>query len=352
MYRLAPLTSRLRRRLGLPNDFRVSHSRSWQISPGGTTQVRAALYDPLDLNRISGVFPGNTIAGQIALVQAGERQHGACVAYELRNAVLTRGHLFNHATTHRLALSPLPLLAGRVVRRISEAVLASTHYGIKYFGHWMTDDLPLTLAAQDIGHAVSALTRPTDHQRQYLALLGIEVPVVEAALFDRIVVLDDVGQNAYKRDRLVTLRELVRAQVQPAHHRGVMLLRGTSGERRLLLNESDVAQAMRTRGYVVLDPRQCTAAELARACLDTPIVLGVEGSQLVHGLMVMAPHGTLVELQPPARFNVTFKDRCDVEGMRYAFVVGHGQGEAFSIDIGALNRLLDRIESEQRSAWG
>jgi capsular polysaccharide biosynthesis protein len=351
MYRLAPFTSRLRTRLGLPNDYRQSHSRSWQICPGSTTSVRPAIYDPKDLDRISGVYTGNTIAGQIALAQAERREHGACTAYELRNAVLSKGHLFTHTTLHRLALTPLPLLAGRVTEHHKDAVLATTHFGIKYFGHWMTDDLPLTLAARKLGMPISALSEPTDHQREYLALLRFEEPVISEARFDRIVVLDDIGQNAYKRERVLALRDMFRSKVHSRRHRGVMLLRGNSGMRRVLLNEAEVASAMKERGYAVLDPRDCSADDVASICLDTEVVLGVEGSQLAHGIMLMSPGGTLVELQPPWGFNVTFKDRCDCDGMRYAFIVGHAQDDgAFSIDVSALHRLLDRVESRPQEA--
>jgi hypothetical protein len=38
------------------------------------------------------------------------------------------------------------------------------------------------------------------------------------------------------------------------------------------------------------------------------------------------------------------KGRCDCEGIRYAFQVGHAVGADFTIDVDALHRLLDRLE--------
>lgn len=307
----------------------------------------------MDLQRITGVSDDDTIAGEIGKVQARTSRHDATVAHELHNAVMSGGHLFTPRAMHRLGVNSLPLLARRT-RRIRDAVLASTNYGIRYFGHWMTDDLPLTMAAQQLGTPVSGLQNPTAHQMQYLALLDLQIDVAENVFLDKIIVLDDVGQNTFKRERYASIRERVRSRLTQCHrdNPGVLLLRGRTGAWRTLLNEEAVADAVRQRGFKVLYPENCTASELAENCLDAKVVIGVEGSQLMHGVSLMSTSGTLFVLQPPSRFNAVLRGRCNCEGMRFAFQVGHLHGATrdFTIDIGAVNRMLDRIGTLQSDA--
>lgn len=352
MHALMPLISRTRSRLGLRTDFASHSSRQWTLEPAEERAMQPAFYEPADLERIRGVFEGETVADEIAKLQSPRVQHAPTVAYELRDVLLSRGHLFTRKMVHRLDTRPLPLFARRARTRLRDAVLSTSHYGIRFFGHWMTDDLTLTLAARELGDPVSVLLRPTAHQTQYLSLLDCAAPVLDDVFFDRLVILDDHGQNRYKQRRYATLRQRARAKVgAPRPSAGVMLLRGKLGVPRSLLNEDEVAELLRRRGFDVLAPEQMSAEDLVRACLDAPVVIGVEGSQLVHGISVMAQDGVLIELQPPTRFNVLYRGRCDCEGIRYGCQVGHAAGanDDFTIDLAALERLLDRIASTPRS---
>lgn len=348
-YRLAPFASRLRGKLGLRPALATLASRSWVISPAVDSVVPSAVFDARDLDKITGVAPdSNTIASQIQRALGGLQHHRATIAYELRDAVLTEGHLFTQRIAIQIDTTPMPLVAPETAYELTEGVLANSAYGIRYFGHWMVDDLPLTLAAMQLGEPVSTLMRPTPHQTGYLAALGLAPRTIASTRFQSIIVLDDVGQNTYKRERYEALRRLVTAQhPTPRRQSKVMLLRGTSGVRRLLQNEDEVALAMQARGFDVLDATKVSLERILEATLDADLVLGVEGSQLANGAMWMKPGGTMVVIQPPHRFNMYFKDRCDCESIRYAFVVGDPCGEGdFSVELPKLHRLLDRLESD------
>ena len=348
MYRFAPLTSRLRarfgRHIGLAAGLSAAASRSWTVSPTVEKLMPPSIFDPSDLQKIIGVPVEDTIESQITKAKGGWQQHRATTAFELEGAVLTDGHLFTSKLAHELNVTPMPFLARRANRHLDEAVLATSWYGTKYFGHWMTDDLPLMLAAQELGRPISTLARPTPHQVNYMQALDIEAEVCTSAYFKKIVILEDFGQNDYKRLRYAQLRDRARAGRSPQGNVGVMLLRGTTGARRVLRNEVAVAEMVMRRGFKIVDPSKSSVAEIIEACLDASTVLGVEGSQLAHGLMWMSTVGTLVVLQPPQRFNATHKDRCDCEGIRFAFVVGdRREGGDFWIDVSALERMLDRL---------
>lgn len=348
MYRLTPLTGRitdrLQRRFGRRSGIEAAATRTWRLSRGSDRVVPPAIFDSEDLQKITGVDADNTIETQVARAKGGLQHHRPTTAFELREVVLSHGHLFTHGLVHRVGRSAVPWFTSRDLTYADEAVLASSAYGIRYFGHWLADDLPLTLAARSIGRPISLLTSPTPHQIGYLQLLGLQVDVPSGARFHKLVVLDDVGQNDYKRERYAALRELGRPSATPIGGRMVMLLRGDSGERRVLQNEAQVADAFVRRGGTVIDTRTCTVAEIIAACFDAELVLGVEGSQLVNGLAWMSDRGTVVVLQPPQRFSVLHKDRCDCVGIRFAFIVGDPrEGGDFWIDVPRLERLLDRL---------
>ena len=341
---LAPLVSRVRPRLGLANSVEQNHHRRWVIAAGTESRVPPAIFEEDDLARIDGVPEEDTIAGNVAQARGGLVQHRPTVAYELRNVRLAGGHLCTWRAFHRISMKSPPVWGRTPERHFEDAALASTHYGQKYFGHWLSDDLPLKLAAESLAPPVSVLESPTPHQRQYLDILGLAPLVVGNAFFSRIIILDDIGQNDFKRQRYEVLRERLRCQMASPGHRKVMILRGKSGQRRALLNESDIAIALASRGFTALDPDGLTATQIAQVCLDAQCVVGVEGSQLKHGLSFMSQQGAVVVLQPPNRFTAVQKGRCDCEGIRYAFQVGHAVGADFTIDVDALHRLLDRLE--------
>ena len=51
-------------------------------------------------------------------------------------------------------------------------------------------------------------------------------------------------------------------------------------------------------------------------------MIGVEGSQLVHGVNVLQPGGALLALQPPNRFVSYYKYHTDRDNQHFAYVVG------------------------------
>ena len=343
---LAPLFSRLRPRLGLPNGYTQTASRSWQLAPETQSIVPPAIFDSSELARVTGGSPDRSKDDELAPIHGGPRRHAPTIAYEFRDAVLSRGHLFTNKTCYPVSAYRLPVVARGIEAEYDEAVLVSSKYGIKYFGHWMRDDLSRTLAARDIGHPVSVLASPTTSQQEYLDLLELNTDVVENAYFKRIVVLEDYGHNDFKLARFDRLRASAARLAPPATSKGVMILRGRVGERRLLENELEVAEAVAARGFQVLDASSSSARQMMAACRDAPIVLGVEGSQLSNGLLWMSSHGAALVLQPPQRFVSVLKEYCDSMGIAYAFVVGRANDDGgFRIDLGALMRMIDRLEA-------
>ena len=73
------------------------------------------------------------------------------------------------------------------------------------------------------------------------------------------------------------------------------------------------------------------------------VVVGVEGSHLLHGLWTIAERGAMLVLQPPFRFNNVGKNYTDCLGQRYAFVIGHPQEGGFVIQLDEFKTVLDMV---------
>lgn len=344
-HQISPLISRLRPRFGLTNRYDQTAVRSWEIAPSVELEALPGIYEQSDLEKITGVYPGNTFETELDRLPGRPVRHGATVAYEFHDAVLANGHLFTAKAALAVGTGQPPWLA-RATPEIDAGVLASTRLGVRYFGHWLLDDLSLLLAAQKLGQAITVHSTFTPGQLQYLELLSLKSTVMTEGLFRRMTIIDDAGLNTYRRERYMRLREMAARKSKPAGRPGVMLLRGNSGSMRSLVNEEEVADLARKRGFLVLFPETASASELLDACTDAPIVLGVEGSQLTNGVMWMAERGAVVVLQPPQRFTSVVKNWCDMLGARYAFMIGdQRENDSFHVDCNALQRLLDRVQS-------
>ncbi len=106
--------------------------------------------------------------------------------------------------------------------------------GNHFFGHWITDDLTLHLAAEAIGRPFILKRKAYLHEPEYRRLLNIWCDEVACTHFDEVVVLRDFGQNAYKRKRYEILRNRLKEQFHPGHAKRVLLRRGSLGVSRAI----------------------------------------------------------------------------------------------------------------------
>jgi capsular polysaccharide biosynthesis protein len=285
-----------------------------------------------------------TFADEVQRVQGGIKEHAATIAHQLQDVQIRNGYAYKRAVKLPLTTAKESFFNSSETQTIPEAALACTLSGNRYFGHWMTDDVTLTLAAQQLATPVRAAQKPTRHQVEYSQLLNVSSTPVLNARFEELIIIQDFGQNKFKRERY----EYIQSQLKqlPSHScQGVMLLRGSLGNQRSLLNENKVAEFLSAQGFTIIDSEKTPAREIVRQTRGTKIVVGVEGSQLVHGLFTMADGGVVLTLQPPYRFNNVHKDYADCLGLRYSFVVGKQVGHGFEINIEDLARTLDKINS-------
>ena len=316
--------------------------------------IPPAIYDEVELSRVTAVDVDSSREIEWRRIKGGAMEQRASMAYEVRDVVLSQGCIIAPPMVRSISVGPLPFW-GRYTETEEEcALLTATLNTSRYFGHWVMDELTRILAAPRVGHAVAPPRPLSTHQREYLKIMELSQHVRTDVRFRRLVILEERNQNAYRRERYSVLRERARRGRHAVPCTGVMLLRRQTGISRILVNEDDLADRLARLGFTTMCPMDYTVDEIFDACMDAPVVIGVEGSHLVHALLVMRERGTLLTLQPPNRFNNILKTYCDGLGLRYAFTVGHQRENGFFVDPDQVVRLLDllpRVEDNGLVSW-
>lgn len=338
---ILPALQGLSRLLGHKPDDVVAHaSEQWQVAPGGSVHVRPALMLANQIDRIRGAAFA-TVAEVVRDLRGGfDVPQRPTTGYVLRDASVLDGVLYAGGATRHLRPHAGRRPLGMVHHAAERGVFYESWTGNRWFGNWLSDDCLTYRLAEGAGVPMATLPAK-GHQPDYERKLGMSATRVGAVLFDELVLFDDLPHNDNKRDRASDLRRRL-VGPEPDGHRGVFLMRGTTGDRRLLGNERQVAEHLaRRHGFRVLDPSSATLEEIIEACAGAEVVAGVEGSQLVHGLVMMPTTARALVIQPPARAVVALKLLTDRQGQDYSMVVGTGGDDVFHADIDEIDRTLD-----------
>lgn len=348
MIALRPLSTYARRLAGplarpLP-DFWSQADEVWTMSPGEEHAYPAAIFLPGQLDRIKDVV-FDDLPGTVRAFTSGEvRTLDPTLAARFRDVILYDGVLYLGRAVHHLRSRqrwlPLPLTSGP---RLSGA-LYDSWIGLRYFGNWLMDDCETYRLAEQVGQPVTIRPDSAGHRADYESRLSMTPLRVDSAHFDELVLFKDYSNNAGRRARAADRRRRLTAGVDTTPHPGVFLLRGSTGDPRLLKNETALAERLwRRHGITAFNAETRDVAGLIRACAGARLVIGVEGSQLTHALAAMPPGGTMVGLFPPDRVTAAMKLMTDRLGLHFALVIGTGGADGFSVDADEVEATLDRL---------
>ena len=353
---LTPILQTLRG--AVSGDFRPLEqlaSKTWEIAPEEVRTAPPAFCLPGQFDRVTQLSPfASTLEEERRLLLGyASATHGATRALLLEDVVLADGVLYKGSARMHLHLRTrrVPPLVAEEEHRPS--ALYCSFSGNRYFGNWLIDDCAAYPLAREHGLPVgsSKAIAPSTQMLQYEALLDMRPHRCDQIWFKQLVVFQDIGQNSHKHRRFKSMGDKLLRGRSWVEHPGVFILRGRAGERRLLVNELQIAERLRlSRGFRILDPMNHSAAEIVEVCAGARAVVGVEGSQLVHGLMVLQPGGSLLTLQPPNRYCSLFKNLTDRDAQKFGIVVGTPVGDDFTIDPDEVERTLDLMEAGQPQA--
>lgn len=323
-----------------PEDVAVKAVERWDVAPASVVAIRPAKLLASQLDRIRGAEFGSVEEVLRDFRGGFDSLQQPTTAFRLKQVLLVDGVLYAGNAARHLKPRSGRLPLGLAPREVTRASIYESWVGNRWFGNWLSDDCLTYRLAEQAGAPV-ATTSATGHQPAYERRLGIHPARRTSAFFEELILFDDRPHNAGKRDRATDLcRRLVGGE--PERHPGVFLLRGSTGARRILRNERAIAEHLAVRrGFRVLDPSAADLEDIVRACAGADVVAGVEGSHLVHGLMMMHPAARAFVIQPPTRTVSVLKLLTDRQGQDYSLVVGVGNDEGFDASIGEIERTLD-----------
>jgi Glycosyltransferase 61 len=349
MLSVQPSLSLVRRLIRLPaKPLREVADRTWEIHPAEETTRPRAFFLPGQLDRILGFSPFSAGRKEEERLLCGEPRgvHAATRAFLFKDAILQDGRVYAHGSVDCVQDPAHRWPSVRVHASHAQGALYSSYAGNRYFGIWLMNDLITYRLAVEHGTPVCTSRPMSAHAKSYEALLGMQPLRVSSGHFRELIVFDDLGQNQSARERFGQNRAALLLGTKPTRHPGVFLLRRNSGERRLLVNEEQIAHRLeRQRGLRVIDCMSVDVPTLLQKTAGADVVISVEGSQIAHAMLVLEPGRSLLTLQPPNRFCSLFKDLTDRDGQHFGFVMGRPEGNDFRVDPDEVERTLDLLPS-------
>jgi hypothetical protein len=319
--------------------------KSWEIEPGNITISPKAYYLEGQLDRIT----GTEFENPITIMLGGLIKNEPTRAYMLKNTWMINGSIYKDL--HRFVYHHRSKLNNRmhffpptiIDTEIDNASIYSSYFGNHYFYSWLVDDCPMYQLAASEGVPVTSDIFAYSHSPEYENALEMNPIRTNAAFMKKAVLFDDNWcNNESKHERFSANRNKLLSKFPGKSHPGVFILRRDSGENRVMLNEIEIAEQLRDKyGFRIVDVTTQSATEIISACVGAQILIGIEGSQLAHGLVVLQPGASVIMLQPPYRFVGAMKVTTDMENINYGFVVGIPKEKGFYINFEEVERTME-----------
>src|SRR6218665_271872 len=318
--------------------------KSWEIAPGSTTVSKKAYFLDGQLDRVTGT--AYTDNPELMMQGGSTINHESTRAYLLKDIWMINGSvykglhrfLFHHRNKLSNQKNYFPPVA--IDTEIKNASIYSSYDGNEFFGLWLTDDCTNYKLAATEGIPVTTNIFTSSHMFEYEGLLGMNPYRTNGAYIkDAVFIDDDWGNNRKKQELFDQNKQMLLSKFSGSSHPGVFILRRNSGKTRIMLNEIEIAERLRDQyGFKIVDVTKHTVQEIIAACVGAKTIVGIEGSHLMHGLMVLEPGATVLALQPPSRFCGVLKITTDMQNLNYGFVVGIQKEEDFYVNFEEVER--------------
>lgn len=348
MLTLRPLMNTLRRQLGgtVPDITHRAIER-WEVSPASEHETQPVITLPGQVERIIRTEFGSLEMVLGSLKGSPGQIEGPTFGYRLRDVDFVDGVLSCRGAEQHLRKRSHRTSLGYVrPREHLSGALYESWIGNRWFGNWLLNDCLTYRLAEANGQPVTSTPQPRPgHVARYGEKLSMAPLRLGNVHFDELVLFEDVQNNAGRLARAQDMRRRLLTGLNPQPSPGVFLLRGKSGDARLMRNEAEIAERLQAEhDFRVMYPFDHSVDELAEACGATRIVAGIEGSHLTHGVAAMPPGSTVLTLQPADRVTTSLKLLSDRWQQRYAMIIGHGGADNFEIDWDDVQRTMDLID--------
>jgi hypothetical protein len=319
----------------------INGAASIEVLDAGETVIGpACIALPGQYERVRACAFGVDVTEELTQVQGGPRRIGPTQQIVLRDVTISQGTLYSRGRC-KFFNYKLDQSAASWAEH-DEVALRSSFLGCHFFGHWLRDDCATHMLAEQVGVPIGMPTPPWPDRAGYLKLFNQSHMELGRAHVRRLVLFDDISQNAHKAERLRALRTRVATGRTPQNTGHIVyLMRGAGGTRRSLLNEDEIASALERRGVIIVRSETLPVPELTSVLLGAKLVISIEGSQLSHALYTLDSHGGILIIQPPDRFFNSHMDWARALHMQYGIVVGEQRETGFHLPVDDLMRTID-----------
>jgi Glycosyltransferase 61 len=332
----------VRRTFAGPGTLESTAARREVICPEEKAELSPAIVLPGQLERVIGAPAESSVAAEIEAMTTRQVSHAPTIAYHIRGAALLDGSVYAGRMRHFL-FGDLRSAEKSPVR-IEKAALASTFIGIKYFGHWLKDDCTLRLLCEDLGNPLCVRVPSHPDIASYSAYFQQDWSTsTDKAWIDHLLIMQDFGQNSFKKNRYEILRSRLRAKLGNQQVNSLIYLkRGSTGVSRLVHNEREIIDALAKRGATVLDVGSDRLERILTGLSQARLVISMEGSHCAHCVAALPSGSGLMLLQPPNRFCANQRGWADCLSIRSGFVVGEMVGpSSYSFSISEILETAD-----------
>lgn len=347
MLTIAPVTSKILQVLGYHQFIEAAATDTQVICAAEERSIRPALYPEGELEKVTGVHEFSSgFSDEMHLVTRDRATHMETLAWQIKDAVIASGRICTHRHFTMLTYQrrlPLPRLIDSVDTSMA---LCSTKEGNDYFAHFLLDDCSTALMAHEYGKpflANAGGSLRTAHMHDYLTAFNLNLTDEVAIHVPELWLFRDFPQNSHRRSRLNALRDQLDSRYGTDTTSPAYIRRGSTGAVRVLQNEQLIEDRLQKQGFQIIDPSELTVQEICNRINGSPLVVGVEGSHLAHGVLNLAPEGTLLCIQPATRFNAVYRDFSNSLDLNWGFVVAEGDVDGFTVDPDRLQAMIDRV---------
>lgn len=340
--------------MGKPAPYRPYPEPVLENTPQ-TVSCRPALYDPVHLSRVTQCGFRKSLPQLVDVLNARSYTEAPLATHHLGEATVIGGTIFlpQGRILHSLEVKAGfrdALNAGAV---LDEVVLINSMQGLRYFGHWLSDDVSAFEAHRGDSRVLSLPLPGWGDIGPYLDLFDQHWVQRRVIRTRSLSVVRDLGFGRRKAQRYRTLRQRMRTRMGSAGGSGkvVFLRRGPSGDPREIVNAADLEQRLSAAGVTIVTA-EGQSRDFINSMLDASIIITIEGSQDRHALYALRDGGGMVTLAPPDRFYIATHEWARNLDMHSGIVIGTVAEGGFTIDPDEVLQMVDRLlgRTENREA--
>lgn len=329
--------------------------RAISVAPPESLPLTDAIYLPDELDRVTGTHDmAVSLADELGQTVALHLDNIETRAYLIRDAMIGNNRVNTWSGFKDLSLRHARCRPLRITEELDAGALCSTWQGNDFFAHFLIDDAATYSLAEEYSEPFfSGADIPRSaHCLDYLSRFGSKYVERQHVRIRELWLFRDYSLGPDKRRRLKSMAAYAKAATPTSEPSpGAFIRRGVTGQVRTLENAAEIEAWCAAQGFVIIDPERQSVDEICATLKGVPLVIGVEGSHLVHALFTMAEGGVIVCIQPADRFNVIFRHLCAALDLHWGFVVAEGTSEGFRLELDRLKATLDLVQKRTANGY-